>query len=164
MTDDDALLRYVERFALTLRESGVPPMAARVFAYALAEDRERYSAADFSEALRASPAAISGAVRYLVQVRLLGREREPGTRSDLYTLYDDRLWPRIIGDRLRLLGDYERMLREGVEVVGPHRPGGRRLAESADFFAFLQEELPKLLDRWQERRSAAVTADVAPSR
>lgn len=154
MSDDDALLRYVERLALTLRESGIPPMAARVFAYALAEDRERYTAGDFAEGLRASPAAISGAVRYLVHVRLLGREREPGTRSDLYTLYDDGLWPRIFAARLDVLREYEKVMREGIEAVGADSPGGRRLAESADLFAFLHDELPRLLARWAEQRRA----------
>jgi hypothetical protein len=155
---DDALLRYVERLALTLRSSGMPPMAARVFAYALAEDGERYTAAELAGALRASPASISGAVRFLVQARLLGREREPGTRSDLYTLYDDHTWVRILRDRLEGLMEYETVLLEGVDVVGADRPGGRRLAETAELFAYLRTELPKLLQRWVEERDAAEAA------
>lgn len=173
--DDDRLLRYVERFALVLRESGMPPMAARVFAFALADDRERYSATDFATALRASPAAISGAVRYLVHARMLGREREPGTRSDLYTLYDDNLWPRIMLDRMELIVEYEHLMQEGADVVGRDRPGGRRLQESAAFFAFMRAEMPKLMRRWQEQRkhllddapapdAGAVFAPVAPPR
>jgi DNA-binding transcriptional regulator GbsR (MarR family) len=157
-SSDDALLRYVERLALTLRSSGMPPMAARVFAYVLAEDGERYTAAELAEALQASPASISGAVRYLVQGRLLGREREPGTRSDLYTLYDDHTWVRIMRDRLEGLVDYERVLLDGVAVVGADRPGGRRLAETAELFTYLRTELPKLLQRWADDRDAAEAA------
>jgi DNA-binding transcriptional regulator GbsR (MarR family) len=82
MADQD-LLRAVERFAQTMEMSGMPRMAARVFAYVLAEDSDRYTAADLADGLRVSPAAVSGAVRYLVDARLLFREREPGTRSDL---------------------------------------------------------------------------------
>lgn len=39
--DNQALLRFVERFALVLAENGVPRMAARVFAFALADDADR---------------------------------------------------------------------------------------------------------------------------
>ena len=61
--NDEDLLRAVERLAGMLYEAGMPRMAARVFSYALADDAEHYSAAELAEALRVSPAAISGAVR-----------------------------------------------------------------------------------------------------
>ncbi|MGF1647527.1 MAG: GbsR/MarR family transcriptional regulator [Kineosporiaceae bacterium] len=150
MQDHEALLRYVERFALVLREMGMPPMTARVLAYALAEDSDRYTATDLATALRASPAAISGAVRYLVQVRLLTREREPGTRSDLYVLRDDA-WTRLMAWRLDTLDVLRDLLQDGAEAVGPTSAGGRRLAESADFMAFFREGLERLLDEWREK-------------
>ena len=40
---------------------------------------------------------------------------------------------------------------EGAAVLGRERPAGRRLAETRDFFAFMQAELPGLLQRWRER-------------
>ena len=48
--DDDRtrLLRFVERFALALRDAGMAPMAARVLAYALADDADRYTAGDLA--------------------------------------------------------------------------------------------------------------------
>ena len=44
-------------------------------------------------------------------------------------------------------------MRDGVDAVGPGTPAGERLAETADFFRFLQDEMPKLLVRWREQRS-----------
>jgi DNA-binding MarR family transcriptional regulator len=154
MRDPDTLLRYVERFSLVLRDMGMPPMTARVLAYALAEDSDRYTATDLATALRASPAAISGAVRYLVQVRLLTREREPGTRSDLYVLRDDA-WTRLLARRLDTLDVMRDLLQDGVAVVGPGTPGGRRLAESAGFMEFLRKGMERLLAEWQEQRGDA---------
>jgi hypothetical protein len=40
-------------------------------------------------------------------------------------------------------------------VLGETRPAGARLRETAEFFAFLREELPALLERWKARRTAA---------
>jgi hypothetical protein len=43
------LAQAVERLGRVLEDSGVPRMPARVFAYILAEDRDRYTAADLAE-------------------------------------------------------------------------------------------------------------------
>ncbi|HSK26021.1 MAG TPA: MarR family transcriptional regulator [Jiangellales bacterium] len=148
----EVLLQFVERFALVLRESGMSPMPARVFAYALADDADRYTAAELAEGLGVSLAAISGAVRQLVQIGLLSREREPGTRSDLYVLDDRDLWSRFYTARTGLLEVYERTMADGVAVLGADQPGGRRLEESREFFAFLLAEIPPMLERWRAHR------------
>ncbi|MCV2490053.1 MarR family transcriptional regulator [Geodermatophilus sp. YIM 151500] len=151
------LLRYVERFALVLREAGMAPMPARVLAYALADDADRYTAADLAEGLQVSPAAISGAVRQLVQWGLLAREREPGTRSDLYVLDDQDLWSRFIGAELSTLDRFIETVAAGIDVVGLDRPGGRRLAETRNFLAFLREQLADAVRRWPAERDRRAT-------
>ena len=147
------LLRWVERFAMLLADAGWPRMSARVFAFALADDADRYTAAELAEALQVSPAAISGAVRYLVQSGLLGKEREPGSRADTYRLYDDDVWKAITDQRAPLIQRWNDGLAEGVELLGPERPGGRRLRETLAFFEFMQRELPPLMQRWHEHRA-----------
>ena len=149
---DERLLRFVERFALVFTESGVPRMPARVFAYVLADDADRHTAGELAAGLRVSPAAISGAVRYLVQVGLLGRDREPGTRSDVYRIDDDDIWSRIFLPRTELLDRWVAAAAEGVRSLGADRPGGRRLEETREFFAFLRADLPRMMQRWQDHR------------
>jgi hypothetical protein len=146
------LLRFVERFALALRDAGIAPMPARVLAYALADDADRYTAGELAEGLQVSPAAISGAVRQLVQWGFFLREREPGTRSDLYVLDDRDLWSRFVGTELATLGHFEEVVAAGIDAIGIDRPGGRRLAETRDFFAFLRRELSAAVRRWPEER------------
>ena len=149
--DRDAVLRFVERFASVLTDGGVPRMPARVFAALLATDSGRLTAAELAELLQISPAAVSGAVRYLTQVSLISREREPGSRRDRYRLHDD-VWYESIVNREPLLTRWERALGEGVDVLGADTPAGRRLADSVAFFEFLQEEMPGMLRRWRERQ------------
>ena len=148
---DDAVQRFIERFASVLEEGGVPRMPARVFAALLATDSGRMTAAELAEALQISPAAVSGAVRYLIQVSLVSREREPGSRRDVYRVHDD-LWYEAIVNREPLLTRWSRALDEGVEAVGPDSPAGRRLAETAEFFEFLKGEMPAMLARWRAQR------------
>jgi DNA-binding transcriptional regulator GbsR (MarR family) len=150
--DQQALLRFVERFALALSETGMPRMPARIFAYVLADDADRYTAAELADALRVSPAAISGAVRILVQMGLLGKEREPGARADSYRVYDDDVWGVITTQRLRLVDPVEQLATEGAELLGLDTPGGRRMRETAEYYAFMRRKLVENMKEWQAHR------------
>ena len=152
--DDDAVRRFVEHFAQLLTEAGMPRMASRAFACLLAEDAGRLTAAELADRLQASPAAVSGAVRYLTQAGLAVRGREPGARRDHYRLHDD-VWVEMYLHRSALLRRWEQAMAEGAELIGTDRPAGRRIEETREFFAFLQEELPAAMQRWRERRTAA---------
>lgn len=150
---DDDLLRAVERFSHTWAAAGMPVMAARVFAYVLAEDSDRYTAAELAEGLRVSPAAISGALRYLLDTGLLFREREPGVRSVIYRVYDDDVWYAIMTTRIPLMGQFERGISEAIGLVGTDGPGRRRLLETREFFRFAQREMTQMMERWSQYRT-----------
>lgn len=148
---DDALLRFVEQFAFILMDSGLARMPARVFAYVLADDAEIYTASELAEGLRVSPAAISGAVRTLVQAGLLAKEREPGSRADHYRIYDDDVWSHIVTQRMPMIQRWETTLEEGIRELGPTR-GAARLAETRDYMRFFREELLQMQERWRKYR------------
>lgn len=154
--EHDDLLRAVERFAQSLEAAGMPRMAARVFAFVLAADDDRYTAAELAARLRVSPAAISGAVRYLVDARLLFREREPGMRSELFRVYDDDVWRTIMLARVPMLEQWKTSLDGAIALIGEDRRGGRRLVETREFFEFMHDELISMMDRWAERRRELV--------
>jgi predicted transcriptional regulator len=150
--DEHAVRPFIERFASVLVEAGVPQMPARVFSALLVTDSGRLTAAELTEVLGASPAAISGAVRYLAQVGMIGRQREPGSRRDVYLLRND-LWYEVSLSREQLLTHWASAARDGADILGPQTPAGKRLADSYDFFVFLQQELPALLRRWRARQA-----------
>jgi DNA-binding transcriptional regulator GbsR (MarR family) len=154
--DRDELLRFVERFAMVLTEAGLPRMEARVFAYALAEDSDRYTAAELAEGLGVSRGAISSATRSLVKSGLLGREREPGARVDTYRIYDDDVWEAINRERLPILERYLDVLEEGMEVLDPESQGGRRLRETRAYMRFMAEAWPRLAEEWTRRKDEFV--------
>jgi hypothetical protein len=66
-------------------------------------------------------------------------------------LHDD-LWYEAIVNREPLLRRWQRAIEEGVDAVGSDSPAGRRLTETAEFFAFLRAEMPALLERWRAQR------------
>lgn len=150
--DEDGVIRYRERLAATLTSVGLPRMPARVWAALFVADSGRLTAAELADTLKVSPAAVSGAVRYLGQVKLAFREREPGSRRDHYVVRED-IWQAAITGRDQMLLQLQETLREGIPVLGPDTPAGARMAESADFMTFLVEEMEQMVKRWQERRA-----------
>jgi len=146
---DQAISRFAEHFASTLTDSGMPRMPARAFAALLVTDTGRLTAAELAERLQASPAAISGAVRYLTQVRLARRERVPGTRRDVIAINDD--WYETTINTSPMLTREQANLREGVEILGDS-PAGQRVAETLALIDFLTEESRAMMDRWHERK------------
>jgi DNA-binding transcriptional regulator GbsR (MarR family) len=149
---DDDMFGYVERFASVLVAAGIPPMPARVFVALLVAGSGRLTAAEIAESLQVSPAAVSGAVRYLTQLGLVHKERVPGSRRDYYRMPDD-VWNEMFRLRDQVMQRWAAMIREGIDLLGPDTPAGARLAEHATFFDFVSRELPEVLKRWDEYRA-----------
>lgn len=151
--DEQAVGRFIERFAAALVEAGVPPMPARVFSALLATDSGRRTAAELAGQLGASPAAISGAVRYLALIGMISRERVPGSRRDVYAVLDD-VWYEVSVRQDQAMTRWVSAAREGVGVLDPETPAGQRMAETLDFILFIQRETAGLMPRWHAYRAA----------
>jgi len=151
--DEEAVARFVERFALQWAEAGFPRMAARVFIALLVTDSGQRTATELAAQLQVSPAAISGAVRYLSQIGLAVRERDPGERRDHYRVSDD-MWFETFARRDELLLRWEQDLEEGIKALGADTPAAARLDETRQFFEFVRLEFPGIMQRWRESRSA----------
>ena len=145
------LRQFVEDFASSLVAAGVPRMPARVFSCLLVSETGRLTAAELSEQLQVSPAAVSGAIQYLDTVHLVRRTREPGSRRDQYVVEHD-VWYQATVSQDQLLDRWISQLGVGVELVGHHTAAGDRLTETLEFFSFLKEELALLRARWAERK------------
>lgn len=149
--DAESVSKFVEGFAAQLVEAGMQRMAARVFAALLASDEGVLTSAELGEQLQISPAAVSGAVRYLAQTHMVSREREPGSRRERYRVHGDQ-WYEALTNREAVLKRWEAALREGVSSLGGDTPAGRRLAETLAFFEFIEVEVAGMMERWRVHR------------
>ncbi|MDT6986591.1 GbsR/MarR family transcriptional regulator [Streptomyces lusitanus] len=149
--DPEAVSRFVEHFAAQLVEAGMQRMPSRVFGALLASDAGALTSAELAEQLRISPAAVSGAVRYLAQVHMVSREREPGSRRERYRVHGDQ-WYEALTNREAVIKRWEDALREGVTSLGADTPAGRRLAETLAFFEFVEKEVEAMMERWRAHR------------
>jgi DNA-binding transcriptional regulator GbsR (MarR family) len=156
--DAEALRAYIERFAGVLIESGIPRMPARVFVALMVTDSGRLTSTELSDLLDISPAAVSGAVRYLTQVGMIVRERDPRSRRDRYRVLDE-VFQEVIMRRDQVMMRWENSFAEGVALLGEDSPAGRRLTESVTMFRFLREEMQGLIERWYAVRDARRQAE-----
>lgn len=140
--------QFVERFAGILANSGVPTMSARVMGAMLVSPTGTMTAAELAESLKISQPAVSGAVRQLIQVSFISRERLPGSRKDHYRIRED-VFAAILERRNLALSEWESSSRSGAELFGADSPVGRRLSEAADFFAFIHADMDQMIKNWR---------------
>ena len=148
----DPWFDYIERFAAVLVAAGFPPMPARVFVALLIADSGRLTAADLAGTLQISPAAVSGAVRYLIQLGLVHKERVPGSRRDYYRM-PGNMWDDLLRMQDQVMTRWGALVREGIDLVGPDSEAGARMAEQAAFLEFATREMAELLTRWEKYRA-----------
>jgi len=152
--DPVAVRAFIERFTGLLTQAGFPRTPARIFVALLTSDSQRLTAAELGELLQASPASISGGVRYLVQVGLIAAEGEPGSRRQHYWM-SKGVWQDIVRLRDRQFTRWAAELRDGAQVLGAESPAGIRMAETVSYFEFISSEMAGLLARWESRTEAA---------
>jgi DNA-binding MarR family transcriptional regulator len=135
-----------------LADWGFPRMAARVLlTLTVAEDGTR-TAAELADSLQASPAAISGAVRLLVQLGMIQREPVAGSRRVRYRIRDEAWYEASLEKRV-FLEMFAGLVAEGTKAVGGDgTEAGARLAELHEFLLFSAVELEVLLEKWRESR------------
>jgi predicted transcriptional regulator len=151
--DEEAMRTFVEQMARMLADWGFPRMAGRVLFVMMGADEPALTAGELAERLGVSPAAISGAVRYLIHINMVAREPVPGSRRDRYRLVDDSFYEVTIA-KMTLIKTLADVADAGVAAAGgPKTPAGARLANMRDFYVFTQESLPSILDEWAERKA-----------
>jgi predicted transcriptional regulator len=149
--DEVAIRQFVESLALVLTNAGMQRTSARTFAALLASESGRMTAKEIGESLQVSPAAVSGAVRYLEHARIVRRGREPGQRADHFEL-GEGFWYEAMASNDTLYADLADAMRTGIAALGPS-PARDRLEETRDFFDFVRREMPALITRWRASRT-----------
>ena len=150
MSSDAFRRTFVERMGGALTTAGLARLPSRIFAALLADPDGRMTAAEIAAALQVSPASVSGAVRYLDGVGMIRREREPGSRRDVFVV-DDDAWRDTLLHADRVYAPMIAELDRALDSMPADDPARRRIATSRAFMGFVTEEMAAMSQRWQER-------------
>lgn len=150
MASEEQRDRFVERMGGALTSAGLARLPSRMFAALLIDEDGRMTAAELAAVLGVSPASVSGAVRYLDGVGMIHRERERGSRRDIFVVDDDG-WHDTLMRADQIYAPMQAAVRRALEELPPEDPACRRLRLSNEFFGFIIGELAAMNDRWAVR-------------
>lgn len=148
----DATARYVERMGAALTGAGLQRLPSRIFAALTADDDGRMTSAELVDALGVSPASVSGAVRYLTQIGFVHRERERGSRRDVYVV-DDDAWLQAMLREDQLYAPMIAALDDALDHLDSGSPPYRRLRLMREFLVFVGAEMEGIAERWLAHRA-----------
>lgn len=148
----DEVEEFAEQMAATLAAAGFPRMAARVMMALMTAESGRATAEELTQQLGSSAAAISGATRYLQSMAIIRRRSIPGSRKHRYEL-PDHAWYDATSSQGQLYTHLIELAERGLSAMPPDSKTAQRTAEMADYFRFMRERLPLLLEEWKATRT-----------
>jgi DNA-binding transcriptional regulator GbsR (MarR family) len=144
---------FVEEAGLLFEMAGMPRMAGRVFGWLLISTPPHQSPGELADVLQASKGSISTMTRLLMQIGLIERLSLPGQRRDYFRIKLNA-WSEMTKQRTAQFSAFRDLAERGLQLLPGNDPTLRhRLEEMRDMHAFLEREIPLMLQRWEQERS-----------
>ena len=145
--------QFAEEFGVVGERVGMPRMVARVLGWMLICEPPRQSIADLERALGVSRASVSIATRLLQASGLIRRAAAPGSRG-----YSFEIDPSFFAGQMNAANPFgllRQALDQGVKVAGGEsNPRAARLREARDFYAFVENAVPEVIERYRTERGS----------
>lgn len=142
---------FAEEVSLHFEGLDLPRMAGRLLGWLLICDPPHQSMHELVDALSASKASISNTTRVLIEMGLIERISLPEYRYDHYRIRSDA-WYQITKRRMEHLTIMRRMAERGLALLKNEDPSlSCRLQEMHALYAFFEQELPEILERWEQQ-------------
>jgi DNA-binding Lrp family transcriptional regulator len=147
---------FIEEMGQFLGGYGMTPMAGRMWGWLLICDPPEQTAADIAEALQASRGAISGTARILTSAGFIRRTTRRGDRREYFSSPPEALDSMlsnasVIYRQLRVIAEH------GMAAGGNSASADARLREFYEVAAFIEVEVPRVIDRFLADRAGAQT-------
>jgi DNA-binding transcriptional regulator GbsR (MarR family) len=142
VTEQEALLEWVERVAMYLARDGVPPIAGRVLGWLMVCDPPEQSAGQISEAISASRASLTSNLRLLTSMGFLTWRTRPGERTVYYRMAEDA-WAVVVRQQVAGITSFLAITREGLDLVGPDGDRSARIRQAHSTFAWMADVFDK---------------------
>ncbi len=143
---------FIDKMGAFFESLGLDRASGRVLGFLFISAPDDKSATDIVNALEMSRGAVSMAARGLQARGYVEIRGEPGSRKKYYRLCQ-QAWTIGIADRARAFGQFAEITDFGLKnVPGIGRAARRQLKEVRDFYLFLEERFPLLIDEWEKSK------------
>ena len=146
--------QFIEDIGILYGEMGFPRMAGRIFGWLLLCEPPHQSAEQLATKVEASKGSISSMTRLLIQMGMVEKIGIPGRRGTYYRIRSGS-WSELLRNTLTNMTAMRKLADKGLELIADRTPESRqRLQELRDFHAFLEREIPSLLERYERAHSS----------
>ena len=144
--------QFIEDAGIVYEEMGLPRMAGRIFGWLLLCEPPYQSAEELARILEASKGSISSMTQLLIRIGLIERMGLPGKRGTYYRIKSGS-WSELMRARMSHVTGIRELAERGLALTADRdNKSRRRLQQLRDFYAFLEEQIPALLDRYDRER------------
>jgi len=142
--------QFIEDVGILYGEMGLPRMAGRIFGWLLLCEPPHESAEQLATIVEAGKGSISSMTRLLIQAGMVERIGIPARRDTYYRIRSGS-WSEFMRNRLANLTAMRKLAERGLDLIADRTPESRqRLQELRNFHAFLEREIPSMLDRYEQ--------------
>jgi DNA-binding transcriptional regulator GbsR (MarR family) len=147
-------VRFADEMGLLFDSQGFPRIAGRVLGWLLVCEPPEQSLTELTEALEVSKASASTAARLLLQLGVAERALAGRSRRDYIRISEDA-GARIFRTRAEFAGVLRRTMERGMELLqGAPASRRARLDRMRRLWAFLEREMPRLLEQFEAEEKA----------
>ena len=148
--DISAERRYAEEAGVVLAGMGMPQAYGKLLGWLLICTPAAQSGTELVAALGLSKGSVSAGLRQLETSGLVRRVAMPGRRGSFYEMTPDAIMRAAGSEKFTI---FRQLMDRGLEVVGgDDAPGAERLRTTRDFYAFIETEMPKLIQRFKDEQ------------
>jgi DNA-binding MarR family transcriptional regulator len=148
--DLSAERRYAEEAGVVLTGMGMPQAYGKLLGWLLICTPAAQSGAELVAALGLSKGSVSTGLRTLEAGGLVRRVAMPGRRGSFYEMTPDAIMRAAGSEKFTC---FRQLMDRGLAVLGGEdAPGAERLRLNRDFYAFLEVEVPKLIQRFKDEQ------------
>jgi DNA-binding transcriptional regulator GbsR (MarR family) len=144
-----ALEKYIEDVGLFYERFGLAKMSGRILGLLMATDEEKVSFDDMVIQLQASKGSISGNINFLLKQKLIEKFMVTGDRKSYYKFSNENVFS-IIDNKLDATEYVKQIFVRGNDLhKDKESTKHKSITEVIQFYDFLEEELPKLKEKWK---------------
>ena len=146
---------FIEDVGTLFEVFDLPRMAGRIFGWLLVCNPPYQTANELMAAIEGSKGSISTMMHLLMHSGLVERTGIPGNRGTYYRIRPGSL-TALLRKRMSFLGDMRELAGRGLTLVKDEdTQQHQRLQEIYNLYAFLEQQMPILFERWNQEHNEA---------
>jgi DNA-binding transcriptional regulator GbsR (MarR family) len=150
-TTEEQKKELVEKFGVFFEEMGYVRMQGRVVGCLLLSEVSHLTFQEIQNYLNASKSSISTALNSLILIGLVDYFTQDSERKRFFKI-DAQSWFNFSNRHIHKVTHMGQLIKECIRLRPPTESGVHDLSEVADFYVFLSQQLPEMLQKWEKQR------------